>query len=156
MDIDNLNSSVINWSMVHGTWCTKSLRASDVIGIYWSENWDALSPLELRVPSGSSFIPSFQPFSPNKPSVSPLSQSSTLHHSSCTKPCYPFVEAIHLPFLLSFLPYTYIFIYILLYVHDRTRIFIFIVSNNNNSFNSSFLEGTFFTYTTPFLSQIKN
>lgn len=38
-----------------GTWCRKSLRAPDVIGIYWAENWDALSPLELRLPS---FLPS--------------------------------------------------------------------------------------------------
>ena len=28
--------------MVGGTWCRKSLRASDVIGIYRAENWDAI------------------------------------------------------------------------------------------------------------------
>ena len=51
-DIDNPNSSFINRPMVCGTWCTNSLKALDVIGIYWLENWDALSPPELRVPHG--------------------------------------------------------------------------------------------------------
>lgn len=71
-----------------GTWCRKSLRAPDVIGIYWAENWDALSPLELRLPS---FLPSF-----DQSSVSPLSPSSTLRH-----PLFLFPT----PFL-GFYPYT--------------------------------------------------
>ena len=62
--IDNPNFSVINRSLVHRTWCTKSLRASDVIGIYWPENWDALSPLELHVPSFLIFLPCFLPAPP--------------------------------------------------------------------------------------------
>lgn len=62
--IDNPNFSVINRSSVHGTWCTKSLRASDVIGIYWPENWDALSPPELHVPSFLIFLPRFLPAPP--------------------------------------------------------------------------------------------
>lgn len=48
IDIDNSNSTVINRLVVHRTWLTKSPKATDVIGIYWPENWDALSPLELR------------------------------------------------------------------------------------------------------------
>lgn len=76
--IDNSNFLVINRSLVQETmWCTKSLRASDVIGIYWPENWDALSPPELRVPSWSSF-PCFLP--PCNPS--PLNRHSTSIHPS--------------------------------------------------------------------------
>jgi len=85
--IDNPNFSVINRSPVHGTWCTKSLRASDVIGIYWPENWDALSPPELHVPSFLIFLPRFLPaplVSAKPPfyihSLSPL--FTLLHHST--------------------------------------------------------------------------
>lgn len=78
--IDNPNFSVINRSSVHGTWCTKSLRASDVIGIYWPENWDALSPPELHVPSFLIFLPP----------ASFLRHSSPLnHHSTSTHLSHP-------------------------------------------------------------------
>lgn len=89
MDIDNLNSFVINRSMVHGTWCTKSLRASDVIGIYWPENWDALSPLELRVPSWSSFLPSFQPFPPRAYLLFHYYRNLQLYTTHFTMNCVP-------------------------------------------------------------------
>ena len=139
MDTDNLNSTVINWSMAGGTWCTKSLRASDVIGIYWAENWDALSPLELRVPSGSSFISSFQPFSTNKPYC-----FTTIAIFNFTPLILHRTLAIHSP-KLSIFPsclasplYTYIYSFI------RARSHFYLHRLRNNSFNFFSLVETFF------------
>lgn len=97
--IDNPNFSVINRSPVHVTWCTKSLRASDVIGIYWPENWDALSPPELHVPSFLIFLPA-PPVSAKPPfyihSLPPFLPSSRLDFSfSRGAPCCPSIQ-IHL------------------------------------------------------------
>lgn len=83
--IDNPNFSVINRSPVHGTWCTKSLRASDVIGIYWPENWDALSPPELHVPSFLIFLPRLLP-------APPVSAKPPFYIHSLSSPFSPFFQ----------------------------------------------------------------